>query len=96
MIKFTFILLCFLAFTATGFAQECRSIQNAADRLKCFDDKDAAQAVQQPSAHMSVVDFKTDKNDLQGKTVEIEGYLMNFGAMGLLLGEIGDMNPDLR
>ena len=42
---------------------------------------------------MDIIDFKTDKRELQGRSVEVEGLLMNFGDRGgVLMATLGDTN----
>ena len=43
---------------------------------------------------MDIVDFKTDKATLRGRTLELEGFLMPFTeGHGLLAASIGDLHP---
>jgi hypothetical protein len=43
---------------------------------------------------MNIIDFKTDKATLKGRTLELEGFLMPFTeGHGLLAGSIGDIHP---
>jgi hypothetical protein len=72
-------------------AQECRSIKEPTARLKCYDTRDAQPP---PASAMSLVDFKTDRKELIGKTVEVEGVLTPFVEGIALLGtQIGDLHP---
>lgn len=89
MFKFTFFTL-FLATNVS--AQDCRSIQNAPDRLNCYDARERPSATTAGS-RIDIIDFKTDKRELQGRYIEVEGLLMNFGDRGgVLMATLDDTN----
>lgn len=91
MFKFFFFIL-FLAMTTNVSAQGCRSMQNASDRLKCYDARERPPAATSGD-RMDIIDFKTDKRELQGRSVEVEGLLMSFGDRGgILMATLGDTN----
>ena len=82
----------FLALTTNVSAQGCRSIQNASDRLECYDARERLPAATNGN-RINIIDFKTDKRELQGRSVEVEGLLMNFGDRGgVLMATLGDTN----
>src|ERR1700682_4559991 len=91
MFKFVFLILS-LVMTTNVSAQDCRSMQNASDRLECYDARERPPAMT-TGGRIDIIDFKTDKRELQGRYVEVAGLLMNFGDRGgVLMATLGDTN----
>lgn len=79
------------AIAAPAAAEDCKAIKDPTARLTCFDKAVAAPVIQPEK--MTLVDFKTDKSSLRGRTVEVSGIIMNLGDNLLIAAELGDMNP---
>ena len=69
-----------IGLSAPSSAQECRRIRNPTDRLKCYDAKEElSKPASGPWERVNIVDFKTYKRDLFGKSVELEGISYRSG-----------------